>query len=350
MIIKSIPILLLFLVLVTGAKNEKVRLTDVQSLTLYKNQYTTGRRAPPIPQLKCLGGTASKLTDYYPDVVQCYNRGSDGDDVQWECKADLDNSVKFGKLNVYCEGYDYPDDPYILKGSCGLEYYLDYVGGGQKYDQKSYTKTSTSDNDSNGVVIFLIGCAIVFFLYLKCRPSTDGEQPRDGRSQFRGGGPPPPPPYGGPPPPYDTPSAPPGDAPPPYGFRPDNFPNKQGASASGYTQEQQYRQQRHEAPGAGAGAGAGAAAGGGPGGAGFWTGMGAGGLMGYLFGRNTGPRGYNGAGSSWFQPGYGPPRNTYGDNRDFGFFGSGNTRSSSSAGSSGMGTRSASGFGGTRRR
>lgn len=39
---------------------------------------------------------------------------------QWECKADLDNAVRFGKINVYCEGYDYPDDPYILKGSCGV--------------------------------------------------------------------------------------------------------------------------------------------------------------------------------------------------------------------------------------
>lgn len=27
-----------------------------------------------------------------------------------------------GKINVICEGYDYPDDPYILRGSCGVSW------------------------------------------------------------------------------------------------------------------------------------------------------------------------------------------------------------------------------------
>jgi len=39
---------------------------------------------------------------------------------QWECVAELDPQVKFGQLNVQCEGYDYPDDPNILRGSCGV--------------------------------------------------------------------------------------------------------------------------------------------------------------------------------------------------------------------------------------
>lgn len=39
---------------------------------------------------------------------------------QWECKADMENAYKFGKVEVTCEGFDYPDDPYILRGSCGV--------------------------------------------------------------------------------------------------------------------------------------------------------------------------------------------------------------------------------------
>jgi len=39
---------------------------------------------------------------------------------QWECKTDMDNAFRFGEISVYCEGYDYPDDPYVLKGSCGV--------------------------------------------------------------------------------------------------------------------------------------------------------------------------------------------------------------------------------------
>ena len=46
---------------------------------------------------------------------------------QWECKSDMDNAFRFGSVEVICEGYDYPDDPYILKGSCGLEYTIDYT-------------------------------------------------------------------------------------------------------------------------------------------------------------------------------------------------------------------------------
>ena len=40
--------------------------------------------------------------------------------LQWECKAELDSKYKFGRIQVSCEGYDYPDDPYILRGSCGV--------------------------------------------------------------------------------------------------------------------------------------------------------------------------------------------------------------------------------------
>ena len=66
---------------------------------------------------------------------QCYNRGFDGQDVQWECKADMDNLYRFGSVEVVCEGYDYPDDAYILKGSCGLEYTLELTKEGQNKNQ-----------------------------------------------------------------------------------------------------------------------------------------------------------------------------------------------------------------------
>ena len=32
----------------------------------------------------------------------------------------MDKRYKFGRITVSCEGYDYPDDPYILHGSCGV--------------------------------------------------------------------------------------------------------------------------------------------------------------------------------------------------------------------------------------
>ena len=80
---------------------------------------TNGRRSSPVPQLKCVGGTAG-CHAFQPQVVQCINRGSDGYDVQWECKTDMDSAYRFGQIQVSCEGYDYPDDPYVLRGSCGV--------------------------------------------------------------------------------------------------------------------------------------------------------------------------------------------------------------------------------------
>ena len=53
--------------------------------------------------------------------------------LQWECKSDMDNLYRFGEIEVICEGYDYPDDPYITKGSCGLEYTLEYTKEGKIY-------------------------------------------------------------------------------------------------------------------------------------------------------------------------------------------------------------------------
>ena len=70
-------------------------------------------------------------------MVQCYNRGWDGREVQWECKADLEGGVRFGKVEVVCEGYDYPEDDFILAGSCGLEYSLELTKEGRSQEKYS---------------------------------------------------------------------------------------------------------------------------------------------------------------------------------------------------------------------
>lgn len=50
--------------------------------------------------------------------------------VQWECKAELDSKYQFGRLQVSCEGYEYPDDPYVLRGSCGVREIVMMESGG----------------------------------------------------------------------------------------------------------------------------------------------------------------------------------------------------------------------------
>ncbi|KAJ8373338.1 hypothetical protein AAFF_G00265820, partial [Aldrovandia affinis] len=106
----------------------RVLLRDVQVLTLYQGRCTNSRRTSPVPLLQCVGGTAGCV--FVPRVVQCLNKGWNGVDVQWECKTDMDQKYRFGRIEVSCEGYDYPNNPYILKGSCGLEYTLELAATG----------------------------------------------------------------------------------------------------------------------------------------------------------------------------------------------------------------------------
>jgi len=128
---------------------------------------TTARRGSPIPQLSVVGGSA-RNSGLLPSVVQCKNVGSDGFDVQWECKADLDESVKFGRISVSCEGYNSPSDPYVLKGSCGLEYELEYTRKGRNensYHSDYYESNQEYESTSSGLGSFITFVVIVVIVF-----------------------------------------------------------------------------------------------------------------------------------------------------------------------------------------
>jgi hypothetical protein len=133
---------------------DAVLLSNIKTLTLHNGRQTTARRGPAVPQLECVGGNARGL--HSVDVMRCTNAGADYDaeDVQWTCQASLPSEFKLGSTEVVCEGYASPEDPYVLKGSCGVEYRLilteagerrfgervddggedDYYGGGSGYE------------------------------------------------------------------------------------------------------------------------------------------------------------------------------------------------------------------------
>lgn len=118
---------------------DRVLLKEVKTLTFYRNKRTTSKRTHSIHQLSCVGGTAGcKL--FTPDSVECENLGPSKDDnakYNWRCRADMSDRVEFKHVEVICEGYDYAEDDYILVGSCGLEFTLDYVDP-HDHHHKSY--------------------------------------------------------------------------------------------------------------------------------------------------------------------------------------------------------------------
>ncbi|XP_072239767.1 store-operated calcium entry-associated regulatory factor [Leuresthes tenuis] len=297
-----------------------VLLRDIQALTFYRDRSTTARRSSPVPQLKCVGGSAGCHV-FTPETVQCLNKGWDGVDVQWECRTDMDNSYRFGHIEVSCEGYSHPADDYILKGSCGLEYTLELTGEGQRrtqgtfgsqggfkgmgglggfassffsgfsesrHQQKRQDVNPPGSEHSGDLLVVAVLLLLAFGVYKLFLSGDAGWLGQGARMPGH-----------------------PGDdhygstaEPPPPGFKPD-FTGYQGAGPGygfhgDYTHGPQHRGGR-TAPGTGGG---------------FWTGMGTGGVLGYLLGRQRN------------QPCRPPP-----------------ARENSSSG-----TRTASGFGGTRRR
>lgn len=176
-----------------------ILLSNVQTLTLRSGRQTSNRRVSSIPQLKCIGPSRKICSLHTIDVMQCTNQGYDYDeeDVQWSCSASLPAEFKLGETEVICEGYRDPDDKWVLKGSCGVEYRLLLTDAGEE----TYGRM---ENDHPGVsllIYFIIFAVICFFLFKACTGPNRGGG-RWGRGGGWGGGGNPP--YE-PPPPYDSP-------------------------------------------------------------------------------------------------------------------------------------------------
>lgn len=194
-------------------------LAKITALTFYKDSVTAFRRTEPLPQLKCTGQPCRRFT---PDVVRCVNLGGVGAEVDWKCEADLPESLRFGRVEVSCEGWSRPGDPYVLKDSCSLEYRLvqldkSFFAESPIFPAKSWLKSS-SVSDIISYILWASLLAFLLYTALKsCFTRRDsattagrphrGTRPRDdpnrgsGSSWFPGGFDsttrprPPPPPY-----------------------------------------------------------------------------------------------------------------------------------------------------------
>ncbi|KAK0259364.1 hypothetical protein LTS09_005714 [Friedmanniomyces endolithicus] len=173
-------------------------LSQVKTLTLRADQETSHRRVSPLPQLACVGGNAKGLYDV--DIMRCKNAGSDYDteDVQWTCSASLPDDFKLGSTDVICEGYDGPDDPFVLKGSCGVEYRLVLTDAGeQKHGRNAFERVYRQPSGQNAVgalfsLLFwgVFIAVISIFVYKTCiaRAATHPPPGRDGRLGWNGDG------------------------------------------------------------------------------------------------------------------------------------------------------------------
>ena len=170
----NMMITMFFIVMSAGVsdasgEHEKVPIREVSSLLLHRDKMTTGRRSPPVPQLNCLSNCHTA-----PDTIYCSNAGHNGVDVIWECKSDPVGAI-IRDLNVQCEGYEYPDDPYILKGSCGIQFRMSPSNPSPIY--------TTDDPEPNplGGIFFLI---IIMMIASCISDDGGGRTPRSYRSSY----------------------------------------------------------------------------------------------------------------------------------------------------------------------
>lgn len=285
-----------------GAAKAKPRdailLSQVESLTLRADRQTTHRRVPAVPQLKCVSSQAV-CSKYKVDVMRCENKGSgyDDEDVQWSCSASLPPELKLGSTDVICEGYSSPGDPYVLKGSCAVEYRMSLtregeekwpdLGGGDGFDGAGGTGLA---GWAFWVIFFSVLAFIVYNAFINSRRGGGGNAPRrnNGGGYWGGGG------GGGGGGGFDDYGN--DDAPPPYPGT-NNYSNKSRRSGGSSAQRGGNAQQgwRPDWWSAAGGAAAGAAAGYGAG----------------RMGRNNNNnnnRGYGNYGSTWGSGGGGPSR------------------------------------------
>lgn len=67
------------------------------------------------------------------------------EDIQWSCTAPLPPTLRLDATDVICEGYASSSDPYVLRGSCGVEYTLQLTEEGRRRHPDLYKKTKEGD-------------------------------------------------------------------------------------------------------------------------------------------------------------------------------------------------------------
>ncbi|KAK0711488.1 hypothetical protein B0H67DRAFT_646856 [Lasiosphaeris hirsuta] len=218
-----------------------ILLSEVQSLTLHANKPTTHRRVSAIPQLRCVSKpTLCALADI--QTLRCVNQGASygAEDIEWACTASLPATVKLGATEVICEGYSSPDDPYVLRGSCGVEYRVALTPEGERLNPNlggGGGEESPWPGYIFGVIFFSVLAWIIYSACVQGGGVAPGAAPRAAGRRWGGGG-------GGGGGGWGPGWGPGGDAPPPYpgtkpagadeAWRPGFWSGLAGGAAAGY--------------------------------------------------------------------------------------------------------------------
>ena len=102
-----------------------------------------------------------------PDSISCKNIGWDGKDPIWDCTTSEMKDTKLSKIEVQCEGYEYPDDPNILVGSCAVIFQLNYKD--EVINSLDWSRTRPDRKDEPSPLVgLMIMTGMVWGMYSCC--------------------------------------------------------------------------------------------------------------------------------------------------------------------------------------
>lgn len=167
---------------------DAVLLSQTETLTFSANDLTNRRRKPAVPQLIC-NGPGCRL--YQVKNMRCRNLGASSgggsEDIEWFCSATVPEGFKLGATDVSCEGYRDRDDPYVLRGSCGITYRLVLTDAGEvKYGTNTKRRESLVQ-DQNGTpwYTWLIRLCIVYLVISWIHDCFVRESPQPAEEEAR---------------------------------------------------------------------------------------------------------------------------------------------------------------------
>jgi len=137
--------IVIFLATLANCQNNRVKFHDLPQQVFRVGYMTNGRRSEPIAQITCKPGHGNPSCSKGPPEIRCEIISKIGkSDAIWKCYAIVGSGYKISNYEVSCEGYDYPDDPYILEGSCGVEYTLDVSPEGEYLRKQDHGASTTT--------------------------------------------------------------------------------------------------------------------------------------------------------------------------------------------------------------
>jgi len=112
------------LVVACALAYERVHLRDITCLHLAEGAVAVTRSKDVPRQLWNVGEFDAAVPEMTCNNVGWDGVGWDGVEVTWECTIPDDVPAKLAGGTVKCEGWDYPDDPFVVAGSCRVLYTL----------------------------------------------------------------------------------------------------------------------------------------------------------------------------------------------------------------------------------